>query len=107
MNSRLGKSRFNSLLIFLDYREISSILIGKHTQKLWNKNTNPVHWNTQGGEFQMKYTTNAEIILPELGEMKIMKWDFHVDNPKNNHRYDMILGHDMLSKLKIVLCLSE
>ena len=33
--------------------------------------------------------------------MKIVKWDFHLDDSQSKHRYDMILGCDILSELKI------
>ena len=69
---RLDQDRFDSLRIILDPGESSSIVIGKHTQKSQNKINKPVHWSTQGGDFQKNYTTNVEIILPELDAMKIM-----------------------------------
>ena len=34
-------------------------------------------------------------------------WNFHVDYLQGNHRYDMILGRDILSELKIDLCFSD
>ena len=37
MNSRLGKSKFNSLKIILDYGVSSYIILVKHTQKSQNK----------------------------------------------------------------------
>ena len=49
----------------------------------------------------MKYTTNVKIIPSELDMMKIMKWDFHVDDSQSNHMYNMILGRDILSKIKV------
>ena len=37
MNSRLGKAKLNSPLIILDSAASSSIVLGKHTQKLRKK----------------------------------------------------------------------
>ena len=42
-----------------------------------------------------------------MDSMKRVKCNFHVDNLQSNHRYDIILGLDILSKLKIDLCLSN
>ena len=54
MNCRLGKSKFRSLKIILDSGSSSSILLGKHRENMHKKNTKPVCWSTQGGEFQTK-----------------------------------------------------
>ena len=45
--------------------------------------------------------------MPELDAKKSVTLDFHVDDLRFNHRYDMILGRDMLSELKLDLCLSD
>ena len=51
MNCTFGKAKFDSLRILLYSGSISSIVIGKHTQKLRNKMTKSVYWSTQGGDF--------------------------------------------------------
>ena len=107
MNNRLINVKLNSLQIILDSRASCYIVLGKHTQKSRKKNTKPVCWNTQGGEFQMRYTTNVDTILPELYATKIAKWNFHVDDSQNKHRYDIILGRDILSELNIYLRLYD
>ena len=42
INGRLGKAKFHSLSILLDFGESSYIVIGKYTKTLRNKNTHPV-----------------------------------------------------------------
>ena len=37
-------------------------------QKMRDKNTNRVHWITQGGEFNANYTSKIENVLPEIYE---------------------------------------
>ena len=39
--------------------------------------------------------------------MKILTWNLHVDGFQSKHRYNMILGCDILYKLKIYLFLFE
>ena len=64
INGRLVKDRFHSLIILLNFGEIYSIVLGKHTKKLWNKNTKMIKWSTQGGELKTHYTDNVELVLP-------------------------------------------
>ena len=37
--------------------------------------------------------------------MKIVGWNFHVEESQNNHKYDVTLCHDIIPELKIDLCL--
>ena len=79
MNSRIGKTKFDSLIIILDSGARFSIVICKDTYKLRDKNTQIVRWSTQCGDFQTNYTTNIEFILPELVATKSVTWNFEVD----------------------------
>ena len=45
--------------IKIDYGDISSIILGEHTQKLQNKNTKTVHSITQGVSFNTNYTSTV------------------------------------------------
>ena len=58
MSSRLSKAKFHSLRILLDSGARSYIVLVKHEIKMHNKNTQPVIWNTQGGDFHITNTTN-------------------------------------------------
>ena len=106
-NRRLGKSKYCKLSIPLDSGVISSIVLGKHKQKLCHKNTQPVKWSTKGGDFLTTYKTNVELVLTELDATKRMKWIFHVDDLQKHSRYDMIIGRDLLLELKLYLCFSD
>ena len=97
MNGILGKSKYSTLRIILDSGAISLVVLGKNTQKLCRKNTQPVKWSTQGGDFLTTYTKNADFVLLELDSTKIVTWNFHVDESWENERYDMIIGQDFLS----------
>ena len=57
MNGRLVKAKFNFPRIILDYGASSSIILGKHMQKLRKKMTKTVRWSTQGGDFYTNYTS--------------------------------------------------
>ena len=45
-------------------------------QKLSKKNTKPVRWKTQGGEFQKNYQSKVEIVLPELDTKRSITWNY-------------------------------
>ena len=52
----------------------------KKTYKSYEKNTKPVKWSTQGGDFQTNHTANVELILPELYAKKSVTFNFNVDD---------------------------
>ena len=106
MNIRLCKAKYLTLMILLDSGVSSSIVLGKHTHKLFHKKTQTFKWSTQGGDFLTTYTKNVELVIPELDATKSMTWTFHVYYLQKNPRYDMIIGKDLLLELKLDLCLS-
>ena len=83
----------------------SSIVLEKHTQTLRHKNTKPVRWSTQGGDFLTTHKINVELVLPELDAKKSVTWNFYMDDSQKNSRYDMIIGRDLLLELTLDLCL--
>ena len=99
MNCRLGKDKCNSLRILLYSGARYSIVLVKHAQKLHKKMTKSVRCITQGGDFHTSSKSKVEIVLTKLYGTKIITWNSHVDGSQGNHKYDIILGHDMLSKL--------
>ena len=107
MNGRLGKTKFRTLRILLESGGSSSIVLGKHTQKLRHKKTQPVKWSTQGGDFLTTYKPNVKLVLPELDATKSVAWRFRVEDSKKYSRYEMIIGRDLLLKLKLDLCFSD
>ena len=71
MNVGPGKVKFKSLSIILDSRSISSIIWGKHMQKLRNINIKQVCCSTQGSDLYSTYISKVDILLSEL-DAKIM-----------------------------------
>ena len=107
MNGILGKAKYGTLKILLNYGASYLIVLGKHTQKLRHKKTQPVKWSTQGGEFLTAHKTNVELVSPELDAKKSMECIFLMDSSQNSSRYDMIIGRDLLLELKLDLCFSN
>ena len=63
----------------------------------------PVCWITKGGNFQTSKKCKTTFILKAFFENKSIEWNLHVDSTPGPHRYDMILGHDVMSELRIML----
>ena len=51
----------------------------------------------------MSKKCKTTFILKEFYENKSIEWNLHVDSTPGPHHYDMILGHDVMSKLRITL----
>ena len=49
------------------------------------------------------FTSKVEIILPAIDAMEHMMCNFYVDDSQGRHRYCMIIGCCILSKLNIDL----
>ena len=57
----------------------------------------------KGGNFQTSKKCKTTFILKEFFENKSIEWNLHVDSSPGPHHYDMILGHDIMSELRITL----
>jgi hypothetical protein len=64
-------------------------------------------WNTKGGNFQTSKKCKTTFILDEFFESKSIEWNLHFDSTSGPHWYDMILGHDVMSELRISLNFKE
>ena len=60
-------------------------------------------WIMKGGNFQTSKKCKTTFILKEVFENKSIEWNLHVDYTPGLHCYDMILGHDIMSELRIML----
>ena len=66
-----------------------------------------VRLGAQGGEFNINLINKVEIFLLEIDVVKSMMWNFHMDGSQGHHRYGMILGGEILTKLNMELCFSN
>ena len=69
--------------------------------------TRSVRWSTQGCDFYTNPKFKVGIVIPKLYATKIITWNFHVDDLQGNHKYNMMLGRDILSEPKIDLRFSN
>ena len=59
------------------------------------------NWITKGGNFQTSKKCKTTFILKEFYENKSIEWNLHVDSTPGPHHYDMILGHNVKSKIML------
>ena len=70
-----------------------------------SKKTLPIKWNTNGGTFTTKHEVQLTLILPEFSSSMEVQWSCAIDeNP--NSTYDMIIGRDLQSALKMDILFS-
>jgi hypothetical protein len=69
-----------------------------------NKKTT-TEWTTLGGKFYTKKQGTVKFKLPEFFLNKTVEFKVHVDETtvQANAAYDMIIGRDLITELKIVL----
>ena len=106
MNTRSRRAKFKKLQIIFDNRRSSTIMKGKLTPKLKSKEALKNMWETQAGKFTTSKKLNVEFLLPESSVKKIMMWKFHLDDSTNG-RYDMVLGRDLLTALRLDIKFSD
>ena len=97
INTWLGKSRYKKIRILLDSGSSGSIILEKFVHKLCIQNDTTSSWIMKGGNFQTSKKCKTTFILKEFFENK------SIDSTPGLHHYDMILGHDIMSELRITL----
>ena len=63
----------------------------------------PTRWKTKGGIFVTHQKTKLKFSIPELDTHTYVTCECHVDDSGDNSPYDMIIGRDLLRKLKLKL----
>ena len=75
MKCRLGKAKLKSIRILFNSGDISSIIIGKHMQKMWKEMTKSVRWGTQGAmSLNPKFIVSVQfvpVLHAKIGQFRI------------------------------------
>ena len=68
----------------------------------------PTKWKTMGGNFTTHKKANIEFQIPEFSTNKTITWKAHVDEftIRQKAQFDLIIGSDLMSELKLDLCYS-
>ena len=57
-------------------------------------------WETQAGKFMTSKKVNIDFCLPEFSATIFLSWNCHVDSSTTG-RYNMILGSDLLTAMRL------
>ena len=89
----------------LDTGTTSTIVLKSFVTKMSRYRHSTTKWRTMGGTFVTNKKSRIEFKLPEFSHSKTITWNVHVDETTNNEtaHYDMVIGTDLLSELKIRL----
>ena len=90
-----------TIKILADSGASSSVINYKCVKHLRKKKGDTISWQTAAGVMKTNEKTTLQFRLPEFDNDKIIEWDVHVTRETTN--YDMILGRDLLSELKMIL----
>ena len=95
--------KLHKVRILLDTGSSGSLIVNKLVKHLCTKHDTPTTWFMQGGNFCTTKKCKVQFILNEFFENELVEWTFHVDTNNGPHHYDMILGCDILSELRITI----
>jgi hypothetical protein len=103
LGTHVGKSSIHKLRVLFDSGSSGSIIVAKFVKNLHIENDTKTEWLTKGGTFCTSGKCTTNFILNEFYESKVIEWILHVDKTFGPHRYDMIIGRDLMSQLGIIL----
>jgi len=103
----LGTSSYRKCRVLLDSGSSGSIIVEKLVKNLRTKKDTFMQWHTKAGTFTTTKKCKTTFILDEFYENKEIEWNLYVDSSPGPHKYDMIVGRDLLSELGITLNFSD
>jgi len=97
------------LRVLLDSGTSATIVLRPFIAKTSRYKHERVKWNTMGGQFVTRKKAQISFKLVEFSHNKVINWTVHVDDQTDptKAKYDMIIGSDLLSELKIDLLYSQ
>jgi hypothetical protein len=102
---RVSENEIKTIKVLLDSGSSETIISQKLVNKFRKIKSPPARWNTAAGILETKNKAKIHFSLPEFYEKKIIQWEAHMF--KNNTRYDMIMGRDLLTELKMKIDFDE
>ena len=98
MNTCSGREKSKNFLTLLDSRRSSTIVMGKLTSNLKQKQTSGTMRENQFKKFTTSKNVNVNFCLPEFSATKIVTWKCHVSESTIGI-YDMIIRRYPLTPL--------
>ncbi len=107
VQSRPNDKKVHRLKVLLDSGASATIIQSEHVKKLPTLPAEPAKWTTNAGVFTTHEMCSIKFTLPEFFQNRTIDWKVHVDSSPGPHRYDMIIGRDLLREMGITLDFSQ
>ena len=106
-NIHSGKIQKKPLMVLLDTGSERSVIKAAHSQHGNVTKGHTMKFRTPSGTFLSKNATDVEFTLNEFSESRRIRWKFHVLPEDSKLPYDMIIGRDLMRKLKMDVLYSD
>ena len=94
-------------MVLLDTGSERSVIKAAHSQHGKVTKGHTMKFRTPSGTFLSKNATDVEFTLNEFSESRRIRWKFHVLPEDSKLPYDMIIGRDLMRKLKMDVLYSD
>ena len=91
----------------LDYGTIATNISSSPIPKSRCKKITTNKWDTHVGLFQTQIKSTVLLELSYLVHTKTITYDMHVDDTNNSHRYNIIMGIEIVQELGLDIKFSE
>jgi hypothetical protein len=100
IQTKLGRPQTKGIRILFDSGSSQTHVKRSFVAKLKLRNESVATWTTAAGPIKTSERCVVHFSLPEFSPTRTIAWDMHVGTLDNVH-YDMIIGNDLLERLKI------
>jgi hypothetical protein len=102
IQTTLGQTNTAGIKILFDSGSTQTHVKKDWVKKLRLRKESTATWNTAAGPVTTSERCKVLFSLPEFFPSKVIEWEMHVGTLENVH-YDMIIGNDLLERLKVDL----
>jgi hypothetical protein len=102
IQTTLGQTNTAGIKILFDSGSTQTHVKKDWVKKLRLRRESTATWNTAAGPVTTSERCKVLFSLPEFFPSKVIEWEMHVGTLENVH-YDMIIGNDLLERLKVDL----
>ena len=94
-------------MVLLDTRAQTSTVKAEHSHLDKTVKVKPISFCTPHSKFKSNKACEMQFFLPKFSESRKVQWKFHVLPENSVLPYDMIIGRDLMRKLKMDVLYSE
>jgi hypothetical protein len=106
-NIHSGKIQKKPLRVLLDTGSERSVIKDIHSHHGQVSKGHAIKFRTPSGTFTSKDAVDVDFTLNEFSDSRKVRWKFHVLPENSRLPYDMIIGRDLMRKLKMDVLYSD